>query len=210
MKTETYTYQQTQLPTEGQYIIAGTTPESIFVYQAYKAAIAQYAIEYQRFGGPHFSMDRMTWIKPNFMWMMYRSGWAQKKDQERILQLELSQAGFRAMLAEAVPSSFSPGYHQERSEWDAAIQNSNVRLQWDPDHAPDGSKLPRRAIQLGVRGSTFQNFNDNYLLSVRDITDFVLQQRLNIGQPDLLVPVERVVDFSTYPEIVKRIGLSPG
>lgn len=210
MKTESYTYQQTQLPAEGQYIIAGTTTESIFVYQAYKPAIAQYAVEHQRFGGPHFSMNRMTWIKPNFMWMMYRSGWAQKKDQERILQLELSQASFRAMLAEAVPSSFSPGYYQERSEWENAIQNSNVRLQWDPDHAPDGSKLTRRAIQLGIRGSAFQNFNDNYLLSVRDITDFVLQQRLNIGQPDLLVPVERVVDFSAYPEIVERIGLSRG
>lgn len=210
MKTETYTYQQTQLPAEGQHIIAGTTPESIFVYQAYKPAIAQYAVEHQRFGGPYFSMNRMTWIKPNFMWMMYRSGWAQKKDQERILQLELSQAGFRAMLAEAVPSSFSPGYYQERSEWENAIQNSNVRLQWDPDHAPDGSKLTRRAIQLGIRGSAFQNFNDNYLLAVRDITDFVLQQRLNIGKLDLLVPVERGVDFSTYPEIVERIGLSRG
>lgn len=210
MKTESYTYQQTQLPAEGQYIIAGTTTESIFVYQAYKPAIAQYAVEHQRFGGPHFSMNRMTWIKPNFMWMMYRSGWAQKKDQEHILQLELSQAGFRAMLAEAVPSSFSPGYYQERSEWENAIQNSNVRLQWDPDHAPDGSKLTRRAIQLGIRGSAFQNFNDNYLLAVRDITDFVLQQRLNIGQPDLLVPVERVLDFSAYPEIVELIGLSRG
>jgi len=26
-------------------------------------------------------MNRMTWIKPNFLWMMYRSGWASKKNQ---------------------------------------------------------------------------------------------------------------------------------
>jgi hypothetical protein len=26
-----------------------------------------------------------------------------------------------------------------------------VRLQWDPDHHPNGSPLKRRAIQLGLR-----------------------------------------------------------
>ncbi len=31
--------------------------------------------------------------------------------------------------------------------------DSDVRLQWDPDHKPDGSKETRRAIQLGLRNS---------------------------------------------------------
>ena len=36
-----------------------------------------------------YSTTRMTWIKPNFLWMMYRSGWAEKKGQENILAIYL-------------------------------------------------------------------------------------------------------------------------
>lgn len=208
MKTELYTHQQTILPTEGQHLIATSTPGRIFVYQAYKPAIADYAVAHQRFGGSHFSFDRMTWIKPNFMWMMYRSGWAHKKDQERILQLELSRSGFEDVLAQAVPSSFTAGYYPTKTAWQEAIQSSEVRLQWDPDHAPDGSKLTRRAIQLGIRGTFLRRLNDTYLTAIRDVTGFVLEQHANIGTPELLVPIERVVDFSDRPEIVERIGFS--
>jgi hypothetical protein len=33
-----------------------------------------------------------------------------------------------------------------------AVAESNVRLQWNPDHNPKGEKVERRAIQLGRRG----------------------------------------------------------
>ncbi|MBQ1688320.1 MAG: DUF4291 family protein [Lachnospiraceae bacterium] len=29
--------------------------------------------------GSHFSMNRMSWIKPSFLWMMYRCGWGTKE-----------------------------------------------------------------------------------------------------------------------------------
>ena len=31
-------------------------------------------------------------------------------------------------------------------------EDIEVRLQWDPDHTPDGCKEKRRAIQLGLKG----------------------------------------------------------
>lgn len=48
--------------------------------------------------GQKFKMDRMTWIKPSFLWMMYRSGWATKKDQERILAIDIKREGFNTFL----------------------------------------------------------------------------------------------------------------
>ncbi|MEL7424598.1 MAG: DUF4291 domain-containing protein [Bacteroidota bacterium] len=185
-----------------------STPSSMFVYQAYKPAIANYAVEHQRFGGSHFSFNCMTWIKPNFMWMIYRSGWATKKDQERILRLELTRAGFETILSSAVPSSYQPGYYSARTEWETDIQSSDVRLQWDPDHAPDGSKLARRAIQLGIRGEALLQLNNEMLLSIADVTDFVATQRENIGNENLLVPVERVVEFELALNILRRVGLA--
>lgn len=71
--TERYLDQLAHWPTEGQHILAQFDDETIVVYQAYNEAIGRYAIEHQRFGGA-YSFSRMSWIKPNFLWMMYRSG----------------------------------------------------------------------------------------------------------------------------------------
>lgn len=45
--------------------------ETITVYQAYKKEIALTAVENQTFV-PLFKLERMTWIKPSLLWMMYR------------------------------------------------------------------------------------------------------------------------------------------
>ena len=71
------------------------------VYQAFCPQIAAFAVKNGKFGGPGYSFQRMTWIKTNFMWMMYRSGWAGKRDQERILAIRLSLEGFDTILANA-------------------------------------------------------------------------------------------------------------
>ena len=47
--------------------------ETVIVYQAYRHAIADAALAAGTFVAP-FSMNRMTWIKPSFLWMMYRCG----------------------------------------------------------------------------------------------------------------------------------------
>lgn len=47
--------------------------KSIRVYQAYNNIIADEAINFGTFGDS-FKLNRMTWIKPSFLWMMYRSG----------------------------------------------------------------------------------------------------------------------------------------
>ena len=93
MKTENYQAQQALLPRTGQHVIADHDADTIVVYQAFKPAIADYAVKHQAFGGSHYKHGRMTWIKPNFMWMMYRAGWATKTDQERILRLTITRAG---------------------------------------------------------------------------------------------------------------------
>jgi hypothetical protein len=48
---------------------------AITVYQAYPVAIAEPAARDGAFPS-WYRRDRMTWIKPSFLWMMYRSGWA--------------------------------------------------------------------------------------------------------------------------------------
>jgi hypothetical protein len=81
-------------------IRARFTAETITVYQAYPPEIALPALDAGRFVAP-FERDRMTWIKPSFLWMMYRCGWASKPGQEHVLAVEITRAGFEWALAGA-------------------------------------------------------------------------------------------------------------
>ena len=208
MKTEKYIYQQTQIPQEGKYIIAQSDAETITVYQAFNNAIANYAVANQKFGGSNYSMNRMTWVKPNFMWMMYRAGWATKQNQERILALKIKHEGFNKILLDAVHSSFQGHIYDTREAWKEALTTSQVRLQWDPDHDPLGEKLTRKAIQLGIRGEMLQQMNEEWLTEITDVTEFVKAQHVFAKGDfaDLVVPFERVVDYRDEA-IVRSIGL---
>jgi len=83
-----YLDQKATWPASGRHILAQYDHSSIIVYQAYRPSIGLYALRHQRFGGD-FSYNRMSWIKPNFLWMMYRSGWGTKPKQEITLAVRL-------------------------------------------------------------------------------------------------------------------------
>ena len=68
-------------------IFAQYDRQCIRVYQAYNPTIAKEAISLQTFGA-NFDVNRMTWIKPSFLWLMHRSNWGTKKNQECILAIE--------------------------------------------------------------------------------------------------------------------------
>ena len=127
------------------------TPETITVYQAYPPGIARPALAAGRFVPP-FKRDRMTWIKPSFLWMMYRSGWATKSDQERVLAVRITRAGFEEALAQACLSHFDPDRYASHEEWSRQLKESPVRVQWDPERSLHLTPLPHRAIQVGIGG----------------------------------------------------------
>ncbi len=163
------------------------------MYQAYRPEIGHYAAEHGRFGGA-FSFTRMSWVKPNFLWMMYRSGWGTKSGQEVTLAVRLSRTFFEEILEAAVPSSFDPSLFNTRDEWQSAVQESSVRLQWDPDHDPAGIKVERRAVQLGLRGEILRRYGQEECISITDISEFVEAERAHVSPPyeNLVTPAESV------------------
>src|SRR5262245_19893610 len=131
LETEPYADQAARWPRDARHILAHHDAETIVVYQAYRPSIATHALQHGSFGGD-FSYTRMSWIKPNFLWMMYRSGWGTKEGQEAVLGLRLRRPFFDGLLAQAVPSSFGASGLASHDEWAAAVARSEVRLQWDP------------------------------------------------------------------------------
>lgn len=205
---EAYSDQLKIWPREGQHVLAQFDADSVVVYQAYNAEIGRYAVEHQRFGGA-FSFSRMSWIKPNFLWMMFRSGWGTKENQGVTLALRVRRPFFEALLADAVPSSWDRDRYTTSEEWSAAVGRSSVRLQWDPDHHPSGAKANRRAIQLGLRGRTLEAFATTELLEVIDLSEFVAEQRKVLdgrGVSALVTPRERVFT-PTNPTTAALLGL---
>ncbi|MCU0654745.1 MAG: DUF4291 domain-containing protein [Polyangiaceae bacterium] len=172
-----YLEQAPRWPTSGRHLMAQSSERSVVVYQAYRPSIGRWAAEHRRLGGDGFSFDRMSWIKPNFLWMMFRSGWGTKEAQEVTLAIHVAREGFERILAEAVPSSFSPELFESPEHWRGALARSEVRLQWDPDHLPGGEKSERRAIQLGLRGKTLRSLVEEWTLDIEDISPFVAAQR---------------------------------
>ena len=206
--TEPYLHQASKWPKTGRHILAQFDEHTVVVYQAYRPAIGHFAAENGYFGG-EFSLNRMSWIKPNFLWMMYRSAWGTSSGQEVILAIWLKRSAWDEILASAVHSNFVPGVYGSEKEWQQAVKNSAVRLQWDPDHHPNGSKMARRAIQLGLRGSVLASYAREWIVKIEDISQFVQQQRQYNGgdSSQLLTPCETVYPVID-PDIFQRLGLS--
>jgi hypothetical protein len=210
IKIENYTDAKMAIPSTGQYVIAHQTDDEMVVYQAYKPSIAAYAVRHQFFGGSEYGYGRMSWIKPNFLWMMYRCGWASKLNQERVLALWIKKSTFENILDQAVLSSFNNNYYSDQESWRRQLQEQNVRLQWDPDHDPYGARLARRAIQLGLKGEMLERFGKEQLLDVEDITEFVLEQKKHVDArrlDRLQVPIERVWNIPRI-QLGVKIGIT--
>jgi hypothetical protein len=177
---------------------------TITVYQAFSPAIAVSAAAKGTFAGTRFKLDRMTWIKPSFLWMMYRSGWATKPGQEHVLAIQITRSGFEEALSQACLSHYDPDIYPDRATWTDRKQTSPVRVQWDPERSITLEPLPWRAIQVGLSGLAAENFVNRWAVDITDITSLVhdLQQAAVPVLPPTLVEEP----YPVPPAIAHTIG----
>ncbi|WP_372367811.1 DUF4291 domain-containing protein [Candidatus Uabimicrobium sp. HlEnr_7] len=150
-------------------IYANYDKDGIYVYQAFKRKIVDAALEKGTFG-EGFSLERMTWIKPSFGWMLYRSRYATKSRQEAILKIKICHEGFLKILSCAAVSSYSENLFVNKRQWRDQLKSTSVRYQWDPDRDLHLNKLRRRAIQLGISGDVIHDYVNKYIMSLEDVT----------------------------------------
>jgi hypothetical protein len=169
--------------------------QTITVYQAYSPAIAEPAVRAGRFVPP-FKRDRMTWIKPSFLWMMYRCGWGAKAGQETVLAAEISRDGFEWALRHACLSSYVHGVHPDRATWQSQLKRAPARVQWDPERDLRLQPLPYRSLQLGLSGEAVRRYADEWTVAIRDVTRLAHEIHALVSAGDLdsaarLLPQER-------------------
>jgi Domain of unknown function (DUF4291) len=154
---------------------------TIVVYQAFSPAIARPALEAQRFVAP-FSFERMTWVKPSFLWLMERCGWATKPNQTCVLAVHLWRAAFDAAVLGAVPT-------------DRDTEGAAIRVQWDPERDVWGKKLQHRSLQLGLGRAVVRAYAHSWIARIEDVTKLVVSLRaVRADHPRALehrLPLER-------------------
>jgi hypothetical protein len=143
--------------------------DSIVVYQAYSPAIAEAAVAAPRFVAP-FSLNRMTWIKPSFLWLMHRSGWASKSGQECVLAVRITRAGWEEALSQAVLTSVENRVYRSHQQWREAFDRAVVHVQWDPEYSLRGAKLEQRSIQVGLSRHIITRYVNDWTIEIRDLT----------------------------------------
>jgi len=187
------------------------TPTTITIYQAYSDPIATAAVASQSLSAsPLFNPARMTWIKPSWCWMLYRSGYSYKDaNQARILALTMRLEDFWWLLRRARVTD-EGGFKKGGEE---------VRVQWDPER---GVRLGRmegtRSVQIGVPRDLSGRWVEEMVVGIEDVTERAREMKRvldedvdrKVGRDELvemgLVPVEEVVDV---PEDVRaRLGMN--
>ncbi len=199
------------MKTPHRQIRASYTRDTIVMYQAYNRAIAEAALEAQRFVEP-FSFGRMTWIKPSYLWLMERSGWGKKRGQQHILAVHMTRAGFEEALGQSVLTSFEPQLHASPEDWELAFKDAKVHVQWDPERSWRGEKLPHRSIQVGISRHLIRTFVSSWIVRIEDLTSKtqkirMLRQKGSHAEATRLLPKER--PFPLPEKLARRVGCEP-
>ncbi|MEU6106748.1 DUF4291 domain-containing protein [Streptomyces flaveolus] len=171
---------------------------TITVYQAYSPAIGLAAARDGRFPA-EWQRDRMTWIKPSFLWMMYRSGWGTKEDQENVLAVEITREGFEWALRHACLSHYEQGLHSDRATWKRQLTRAPARVQWDPERDLHLQPLPHRSLQLGLTGEAAHLYADEWIVSITDVTPLARTIHAHVRDGELDVARQELPCERPYP-----------
>jgi hypothetical protein len=190
--------------------------EGVYVYQAFNDAIADWALEHQQFGGPAFKPVRMTWVKPSFAWVLYRSGYARKHNQNRILKIKIGHENLASLLS-TCQCKHAGGGAKGRVQWDPARD-----IMAGDDKGREPRKMQReRAIQIGFKAD-LSEFYVKSAISIEDVTDLAhevehahksdLKSKSNAAITALVqkLPVERPYMPLCAAEQLEALGMVPG
>jgi len=174
--------------------------DTIVVYQAYRDAIAKPAIKEQKFVSP-FSLNRMTWIKPSFGWMMHRSNWGQKHGQRNILAVHIKRSGWEKALSLGVLTSPEKSVFRTGREWEEQFKTAKVHVQWDTERTYRGAALTYFSIQVGLSSQIIEEYVNDWIVQIEDFTPTVrkLHKLMKSGDKknfNKLLPKEKVYPVS--------------
>ncbi|WP_196886451.1 DUF4291 domain-containing protein [Aureivirga sp. CE67] len=192
-----------------QEIRANFDRDTITVYQAYNAKIGKPAIKNNRFEPP-FSFQRMTWIKPSYLWLMERSNWGTKSNQDYILGIKIKREYWEKALSMGILTHPDKEIYANGWEWEQQFSRAKVHIQWDPERNLKGGKLQERSIQVGISRHLIEEYNEKWISEIVDLTPLTkkinqLRKQGKYKEAKRLLPSEKI--YPLEKEIETKIGI---
>lgn len=209
-----------------QVIRACWDTEGIYVYQAHSEEVAEHAVEHQTFRGAperlRWRPERNSWIKPSFAWMLYRSGFASKHGQHRILRIKLPHLAMAEILSRCRLVLCS----KEAEASNDSCEAGGCKVQWDPERdarfqGQKGEPLElrsARAIQIMTRSDVLYS-----AVTIEDVTGLAhalggahkLRKEKDFKARIAELEPELPIETPYYPSLCHhshcvRLGLAPG
>ncbi|HET6860923.1 MAG TPA: DUF4291 domain-containing protein [Streptomyces sp.] len=181
------------------------TETTVTVYQAYSPSLGLPAARDGRFPAA-WKRERMTWIKPSFLWMMYRCGWGEKESQETVLAVEITREGFEWALRNACMSHYVRGLHPDEASWKRELKQAPARVQWDPERDLHLNPLPHRSLQLGLAGTASARYADEWTVSIKDVTPLAHEIHTLVRAGNLTAATTLLPGETPYPAGEELLG----
>ncbi|MBT28547.1 MAG: hypothetical protein CMO01_02720 [Thalassobius sp.] len=180
--------------------------EGVFVYQAFKPETVEIAVKLGTFG-KGFGLDRITWIKPSFCWVLRRTKYATKNRMQGIARIKISHEAFLEILNQSVETMWNENLYPNQDNWQTEINKSDVIHQWDPERDVIGKRLNRQAIQIGIRGEVIKKYVSDYIIGVEDVSQLVreigaVKKKGSSKYPE--IPEEK--EYAISDELFKKLG----
>jgi hypothetical protein len=190
-------------------IRADYNDKEIAVFAEFGSIIAEKAIASQKLLPP-FAYDRMTWIKPSFLWLMYRSEWGNKAGMERILKIWIRRQDWDAALTEAILTTPEKHVYDNPKKWRDQLQKARIRVQWDPERDLQNNRLAFKSIQVGITSALSEHFAKKWIVRIEDVTAISKQIRRLLNNGDYKSAKKLLPDEREYPvnnNIAKVLGM---
>lgn len=152
----------------------------------------------------------MTWIKPSYLWLMERSNWGHKSNQEFILGIKIKKSAWEHALSMGVLTHPDDTVYPNNVNWEQAFKQAKVHIQWDPERTLRGAKMQIRTIQVGISSFLIEEYNTEWISEIIDYTPLTkkinqLRKQGKHKEAKRLLPKERVYDVPE--DIANRIGI---
>lgn len=141
---------------------------------------------------------------------MERSNWAQKAGQDHILAVKITRADWDKALSLGVLTTYEQRVHSSKEAWRNAFETARVHIQWDPERSIRGARLESHSIQVGLSRFMIEDFVENWVVDIADITPLVrkihgLIKNGHVDKAKKLLPPERI--YEVKQPIAKRLDM---
>ncbi|MEN7551725.1 DUF4291 family protein [Rapidithrix thailandica] len=187
-------------------IYADYDEEGVYVYQAFKPQTVQTAVALGTFG-KGFGLDRISWIKPSFGWVLRRTKYGTKNRMQGIAKIKLSHQAFHEIISQSIESHWNQNVFASEDVWRNRLNSSDVIHQWDPERDLIGRRLERQAIQIGIRGEVIKKYVSDYIIGVEDVSSLAHEiSRIKKGGATNFPGVPEEKEYPISEELFFRLG----